>query len=41
MVLRGGSCLSAPDHIRASYRLACPPAARLPVTGFRLAESWL
>jgi ergothioneine biosynthesis protein EgtB len=40
MVLRGGSCLSAPDHIRASYRYACSPVSRLPVTGFRLAESW-
>ena len=40
MVLRGGSCFSAADHIRASYRYAYAPQSRLAVTGFRLAESW-
>ena len=37
-VLRGGSCLSPPNHVRATYRNFFPANAQWQMTGFRLAR---
>lgn len=39
LVLRGGSCVSAPDHLRVSYRNYWSPETRFQFSGIRLAQT--